>query len=293
MGCWDIFCCICGNSYRQLDNYDYEEFNKLTSNKEYNELIKKSKWLLNCTMLLQNNKVIHGCKEIGCNIEFQGKNGIQYTAVDYDNIIPYIGNNSNIGIFIHTNCWKYVKIKYKVELKYSDIPLTLINKRFKPSIKYGDITKYQSQDMQYYKMFQDNNIYMISDPLKNDKMNSIRLKKIISQFKLKTIKRPSPSMSATFHKTNDIRLGNNEKFWIIKNNKWFEIKEPIVLKTIIIDYKKTKMNIIKEINSIPQIGEKNTKLLFVNNFISNNKTTKIQLIGCEININKIVNKLLI
>jgi len=47
------------------------------------------------------------------------------------------------------------------------------------------------------------------------------------------------------------------------------------------------MNIMKQINSIPQIGEKNTKLLFVNNFVSNNKTVEIQLIGNEINVNSI------
>ena len=290
MGCWDIFCCICGNSCRQLDNYNEDEFLKVMTSKEYKELIKKSKWLKNATLLLQNNKVINGCREVACNIEFEGKDGTMYTAVDVDNMVPYIGNDGNIGIFIHTNCWKYIKIKYKVELKYSDIPLTLINKRFKVPIKYGDITRYQSQDMQYLKMFQDNNIYMITDPLKNDKMNNIRLKKIINQLKLKSTLRPSPSMSATFNKTNDIRMGNNGKFWIIKNSKWVEIKEPIIKKTVIIDYKKTKMNIIKEINSIPQIGEKNTKLIFVNNFVST-KTVEIQLIGNEINVNKIINSI--
>jgi hypothetical protein len=283
MGCWDIFCCICGNSCRQLDNYNEDEFLKVMSSKD---LVKKSKWLVKCTMLLQNNKVVHGCKEVGCNIEFESKNG-KYTAVDVDNTFPYIGNDGNIGIFIHTNCWKYVKIKYKVELKYSNIPLALINKRYKVPIKYGDITKYQGQDMDYIKMLDDNNTHMIIDPLKNDKMNNIRLNKIINQLKLKSTFRPSPSMSATFNKTNDIRIGNNGKFWIIKNNKWIEIKEPIIKKTVIIDYKKTKMNIMKQINSIPQIGEKNTKLLFVNNFVSNNKTVEIQLIGNEINVNSI------
>jgi hypothetical protein len=47
MGCWDAFCCICGNSCRQLDNYNEDEFLQVMSNKEYKELIKKSKWLKN------------------------------------------------------------------------------------------------------------------------------------------------------------------------------------------------------------------------------------------------------
>jgi len=69
--------------------------------------------------------------------------------------------------------------------------------------------------------------------------------------------------------------------------EWVAIKEPIIKKTVIIDYKKTKIKTINEINSIPQIGEKNTKLLFVNNFVSTNKTVEIQLIGNEINVNSI------
>ena len=291
MGCWDVFCCICGNSCRQLDNYNEDEFLQVMSNKEYKELIKKSKWLKNTTMLLQNNKVINGCREVGCNVDFKGKDGKLYMAVDVDNTVSYISNDGNIGIFIHTNCWKYVKIKYKVELKYSDIPLEIINKRFKPPIKYGDITQYQKQDMDYVKMFQDNNIHMIIDPLKNDKMNSIRLKKIINQLKLKATLRPSPSMSATFNKTNDIRMGNNGKFWIIKNNKWVEIKDPIIKKTVNVDYKKTKSSIIKEINGIPQIGEKNTKLIFINNFVLKKGIYEIQFIGNDETVNKLINKM--
>jgi hypothetical protein len=289
MGCWDVFCCICGNSCYQLDNYNEDEFLNVMSSKEYKELIKKSKWLKNATMLLQNNKVINGCREVGCNIEFEAKDGKMYTAVE--DSINGLGESDNIGIFIHTNCWKYVKIKYKVELKYSDIPLAVINRRYKVPIKYGDITKYQSQIMDYVKMFQDNNIYMMIDPLKNDKMNNIRLKKIINQLKLKSTLRPSPSMSATFNKTGDIRMGNNGKFWIIKNNKWFEIKDSIVKKTAIMDYRKTKSNIIKEISGIPQIGEKNTKLIFINNFVLKKGMYEIQFIGNEETVNKLINKM--
>ena len=40
--------------------------------------------------------------------------------------------------------------------------------------------------MDYLKIINDKNMYMLSDPLKTDKMNNIRLKKIIKQFKLKT-----------------------------------------------------------------------------------------------------------
>jgi hypothetical protein len=238
---------------------------------------------------LQNNKVINGCREVGCNVEFKGKDGKLYTAIEVG--INALGTSDNIGIFIHTNCWKYVKIKYKVELKYSDIPLADINKMYKVPINYGKITQYQSQFMDYVKMFQDNNIHMMIDPLKNDKMNNIRLKKIINQLKLKATLRPSPSMSATFNKTNDIRMGNNGKFWIINNNKWVEIKAPIIKKTVNIDYRKAKSSIIKEINGIPQIGEKNTKLIFINNFVFKKGIYEIQFIGNDETVNKLINKI--
>ena len=289
MGCWNSFCCICGNSCYQLDYYNEDEFLNVMSSKEHKELIKKSKWLKNATMLLQNNKVINGCREVGCNVEFEAKDGKLYTAVEVG--INALGTSDNIGIFIHTNCWKYVKIKYKVELKYSDIPLADINKMYKVPINYGKITQYQSQFMDYVKMFQDNNIHMMTDPLKNDKMNNIRLKKIINQLKLKATLRPSPSMSATFNKTNDIRMGNNSNFWIIKNNKWVEIKDTIIKKTVNVDYRKTKTSIIKEINRIPQIGEKNTKLIFINNFVFKKGIYEIQFIGNDETVNKLINKI--
>ena len=238
---WETYCCICGNSCVSLRQFiknidNFEEFieDKSTSIKD---LVKKSKWVEKATMLLQNNKVVHGCKEIVSNGVFGDKNSKKYIEIlsflrtsigGFDGLRDY----NNIGIFIHTNCWKYIKIKYKKELKYSDIPVEFKNKTLIPQINYGSITKYQHQDMDYLKIINDKNIYMISDPLKTDKINNIRLKKIITQFKLKTELRPSPSMSATFNKTGDIRIGNNGKFWIIKNNKWVEIKDKIIKKVL-------------------------------------------------------------
>jgi hypothetical protein len=143
--------------------------------------------------------------------------------------------------------------------------------------------------MDYYKMYTDKNIYMMSDPLKTDKMNDIRLKKIITQFKFKTELRPSPSMSATFNKTGDIRIGNNGKFWIIKNNKWVELKDKIIKKSIIVNDNNKNKSILSKINMIPQLGEKNTKLIFINNFVYKKNTIEIQFIGNEKNINKISN----
>ena len=96
-------------------------------------------------------------------------------------------------------------------------------------------------------------------------------------------------MSATFNKTGDIRIGNNSKFWIIKNNKWVEMKDKIIKKSVIVNINNKNKSILSKINIIPQLGEKNTKLIFINNFVHKKDTIEIQFIGNEENINKISN----
>jgi len=83
MGCWDIYCCICGNSCVSLheENEFHEEFRKGINIKEFKDLVKKSKWVKKSTMLLQNNKVVHGCERVGDNVEFEDKNNKKYEAI--------------------------------------------------------------------------------------------------------------------------------------------------------------------------------------------------------------------
>ena len=89
MGCWDIFCFICGNpSHSMIYDLEYfkEEISKsyskypndqikiLHENKniltDLKKLSRNIKWLNKCSILLENNKVIHGVKEVDCNITF-------------------------------------------------------------------------------------------------------------------------------------------------------------------------------------------------------------------------------
>lgn len=103
MGCWDIFCFLCGNTCHSVSNnikkkfledvkyYEsknkkgkwfksyfkqiYEKYNtepKLFIN-ELNNIKKNTKWLNKCTFLTANNKIVHGCSEVDCNIFFQDK----------------------------------------------------------------------------------------------------------------------------------------------------------------------------------------------------------------------------
>ena len=92
MGCWDIFCFLCGNTCRNpkytnevfLQDIEYYESGKGDKNfktyfkpiyetykknpklfeKKIKLLEKNTKWLNNCTFLCANNKIIHVCEEV-------------------------------------------------------------------------------------------------------------------------------------------------------------------------------------------------------------------------------------
>jgi hypothetical protein len=91
---------------------------------------------------------------------------------------PYV---KNIGLFIHTDCWKYIKLKFKIELKYGD--LVIFQENYKKFIKYNDIQKYWDQHFEYNIMYEDDNIWMCDSPLKSTK-NAFRINKIIKQLKI-------------------------------------------------------------------------------------------------------------
>ena len=97
---------------------------------------------------------------------------------------------------------------------------------------------------------------MVESPLVNIK-NASRIKKNIKQLKIKS-GRSGPSISASFYKNGDIKIGNDGYFWIIKNNKWMKINEKPIIEII-----KIKNNLLKK---IPQIGYTNKEPLFVKDY---------------------------
>lgn len=300
MGCYDIFCCICGNPLKSLSlEILLELFLDIDINKnEIIQIAKNIKWLDNCTLLLKNNKIIHHCKEIMCNIGFKSlKTNKFYESIYYYNNNIYLEQYAtkninyieNIGIVVHTDCWKFIQKNYNINLEYKDLPIFLSKKNinsFLP-INYKNITKYWLQNFDYIQMYLDNNIYMIESPLGNNIQNINRIKKNINQIKLKK-NRKGPSVSATFYQQNDIKLGNNKKFWKISNGKWKELNEIVINKKIIIS---NNNKYIKYINNIPQIGEINKKPIFIKNYKYDNKTKTIiiDFIGTNNTILEILN----
>ena len=287
MGCFDIFCIICGNScysyvYEQeftesWDNVSIDKIKKLKVNQ-------KMKWLNKCTMLLKNNKVIHGVTEVTCGNEFQSKTGQHYIHHPHSiDGIPFIYPE---GLFMHTDCWKFIKKEYNVKLTYGDLPLIINPKNtYKYSldgINYGKIADYWSQCMEHNQMIVDDNIWMSFSPLDSTaymhSKNISRIKKIVSQLKInKDAKRVGPNVSATFYKNGDIKLGNNGSFWIKKAGRWVEMDIEIEKRTY--KFKPNDKKMCTRLAKISSIGEENRVALFINDYITSNNVCSIDIIG--------------
>ena len=277
MGCYDLHCIICGNTY----------WNSLN--------IPQMNWLTKCMILTVNNEIIKNVQEISCNMCFSSKTGKLYLAVPNKLFFSYLNNMyENKGIFNHDSCYKIACKITKSKLKYSDFPIRyVVDYPFDKfiNINYGAITKYWKQDVEYQQMINDGNEYMFANPLFNPK-NMSRIKHIINQLKIRK-GRISPNSSASFYKTGDIKYGNDKNFWIIKNGKWIKHNENIIINTYKFKNNKSlKLNQLeKYLNTIPQLGECNKELLFVYEFVNNKETTKITFIGSAIMMNTLLKKI--
>lgn len=191
--------------------------------KNLKKMIITTKWMNKCTFLTTTNKIVHNCEENNCNISFNDKNGNPYIH----SIFSEFGEQN--GVFVHTECWKFIKNKYGIELKYSDLTINL-NPKNKNSYKvidfidYGKIEKYWAQDFNFAQVLIDGNENLCDSSSKGNTKN------IISTFNKLKIKsdRIGPSCSASFYNNGDVKIGNNKKFWIIKSGKWIEINDSLI-----------------------------------------------------------------
>ncbi len=313
MGCWDIFCFACGNTCHSLSKYYLEDIgelykeyvnNKLKISPYYKKLFeqisldsnfftklkalnKNTQWLNKCTFLTVDDRIIHGCKEKSCNIEFIDSKGNKYYHDINTNIITNFEDKVNRGVFIHTDCWKYIKSVYKINLKYSDIPAipAIISNKVKRQYKinskidYGEIEKYWEQDFNFIQVILDSNDYMCESPLKDDK-NLARIKKILSQLKINNdVKRTGPSVSATFYPESTFKYGIDKGIWEKKSGKWVKLKEPI--NKISVESKEISDKKIEKLKKIVCIGEPSTKPIFIIKINKIKNIYKIDLIGIE------------
>jgi hypothetical protein len=316
MGCWDVFCCICGNPLKVeytlngINDFIKEIYNSDKINSSYssttkklikkiklskniindlNDLNKTGKWMNKCTMLLVNNQVIHNLTEISCNINFCNK------KICTTHIGSWTGTNecsykssSNCGIIIHTDCWKFIKKNYKINLNFNMLPkLEYYNHNKNFNINYGDIEKYWNQEFNFCELLLDNKKYLCSSPLNNDK-NIKQIKKNINYFKFKhDPKRIGPYVSATFYNDGDIKIGKNKYFWIKKNNKWTQINEKPINITIKINTKKINKKQSSFLDTLPFIGQYNINPIFIISSTGSNNTVTLELVLIESYKNKL------
>lgn len=253
-----MYCFICGNSCHPFNEGIFYEFENIENQSNKNMIFKlkdlydKTKWLESCTLLLENNQVIHGAEEHSCSIDFY--KGREH----YEHISCAKFTNKNLKcIFLHDDCYQYVKTKYGIELTFGHLPPYNVKSINLFNIKYGEIEKYQKQDYDFPQIIKDRKQYLCLSPLLDGK-NITQINKNIRALNLKNDpKRKGPAVSATFYKTGDIKLGNNGMFWTISKGKWAEIKEKP---------KRIKIKLNNDtvpINKIPFIGQHNTKPIFL------------------------------
>lgn len=325
MGCWDIFCFACGNTCHTMFKDQVEEigeiykeyveslnesskkpklgpyykklFGQISSDPKFflkmKNLYKKTQWLNKCTFLTVDDRTIHGCKEIGCNIEFEDSKGNGYfqdlnTGIYGDDL----SIKTSRGIFIHTDCWKYIKSHYKIDLKYSDVPAVYEKNQYKKinsKIDYGLIEKYWTQDFDFIQVVLDSNEYICESPFSNNK-NETRIKKILTQFKLNTDpKRTGPSVSATFYPESTIKYGLDKGLWIKSGGKWLKLKEPTVSASILVDFNKLDKKLSNYLKKIVCVGEPSDIPIFIVSMkYDKKKFIRINFIGTEEQVNKLV-----
>lgn len=286
MGCWDIFCVLCGNTCHKMFDNDTDDDSREAV--EYHEIKKKigSKlnWLNHCTVLAMDDSVIHGCIETNCNVTFQKGNKIyealgKHSTGSFNDIIT--SGYTNVGIFVHDDCWKYTKDKIGIELKYSDFPVDRTKiysyeKLF--NVSYGKIEAYWAQDFIFDMAFKKGHIALCESPLKSSACSST-IKKVMSSLKIKKKDgRVSPSTSATFYKNGTIKVGIDKNFWKVSHGKWAKVMGETILSKVEINMK--DKNAIKKLKTLTQIGDICNGTVVVKSFETNHKkhTIKMQLL---------------
>jgi len=259
MGCWDVFCFLCGNRSYECD----ANIN--------NSLNKQTEWLKQCTFLTATNKIIHNCKEINCNIIFADDKGNEYSHETYK---PFA--LENYGLFVHTHCWKFIQKKYKIDLCYSHLPISDTNHRynvFGSFIKYP-LEKYWKQDFNFKALIEDKKEQMAYSPFKSA-LTAKNISNVFTKLKIRTKgERKGPLISASFYKNGEYKMGSNGNLWIVNNNKWMEIKETIKYKVKINLDKKNK----KYLLNIKHCGDKSKIPIFILNYKFNKEIADIEFL---------------
>lgn len=267
MGCHDDACVVCGAPPRVPPKKTLEEIYRIyghklvqvksqaqvnsqsthnhehntqnhTKNHIQNKISKTLKWLERCTILLSNGETVHDVKHDGCSTGFY-KNKDKYEGID---CINHLKNNkyiSNGGIWVHTDCYKFCSNFLNVKLNFS----MFHNNSYGHTKTHGPLfprmMNYLEQDFDFMKVFKNNEQWLLSSPLNDDKhsiRNIARIKRVLGRHKLtpsvvkaKLKSRITPFCPASLRQNLSYMVGMNNKVWRKMNGKWVEQKDYKVL----------------------------------------------------------------
>jgi len=92
---------------------------------------------------------------------------------------------------------------------------------------YDPINKYWSQFFDYEGLIRDKKIYLIESPLKCVKKQR-QVISIFNKYKIHHSMRNSPLSSASLYETGDIKIGEDDNFYIVSHSKWIKYNKFII-----------------------------------------------------------------
>lgn len=222
MGCFDVWCPLCGAPLNGI--YYVQGYEDLKDQVPPN-IKRVTGWMEKVTVLLPN-KTIMNTREINCSATFAKREDEYYFDMD---------KNFEEGVALHDDCWRIAK-KQKEKLSYKNFE----NKSMKndyigftvKGLNYKPIEKYWSQTFLTDVLLADKKDWLLISPLKNKKNeervigNIKKLMKAKKQSKKSLVskdskgsKRPSPTGSATKFRIGSKRRGGDGNLWIVKKTK--------------------------------------------------------------------------
>ena len=116
MGCYDVFCPICGICvFIPKDDLD----KKYTS---------KIKWIEKASFMTATNEIKKICSEISCSNVFDCAMKKAYISELYPHRIYDESDEAITGYFIHRDCYEFIKKRFKINIVFGDFYHSAKNK---------------------------------------------------------------------------------------------------------------------------------------------------------------------
>ena len=224
MGCFDVYCALCGV---RLNGGMIRDISKEPKKPQ---TISTTRWMERCTVLVPHKKPQHGFLETACNCTFERKGQSYFLcyAKKKNKFVPMEG----AGLAVHTDCWRAARKATggkaltfehfdmnKLRLQYKGAHnYTLTHLKYSPADTYNKTQHFANDDIENIK---ESDRYILFSPLgasAASKRNAARVagnarRLLLQRGRRATANsRPSPSEKAREFK-NQKRKGNNGGMW--------------------------------------------------------------------------------